>query len=139
MKRKCVWLVCLLALLPCPAPAQNRELQARRVRNPKVAYAPASDVKRFPFPVVNFARGGLARPTDEKEIMDGSVYPLVNQSPKPIAAFVVEFWPDRPKSIGVLVIWHDTSFMDVMVDRTALGHIAPNAYKLFLQDETDEP
>lgn len=138
MKRKCLWLVCLFALLPCVAQGQ-KGLQARRVRNPKVVYAPASKVKSFPFPVVNFVRGGLGRPEDEKEIMDGIVYPLVNQSPKPIAAFVVTFSPDEPKSIGVLVLWHDTSFKDMLVERTARGHIAPDAYKIFLMDETNEP
>jgi hypothetical protein len=137
MKRKCLWLVCLLTLLPCVAAAQ-KSLQARRVKNPKVVYAPASRVKTFPFPVLNFVRGGLARPEDEKEIMDRIVYPLVNQSPKPIAAFVVTFSPDSP-SLGVLVIWHDTNFTDMLVERDARGHIAPDAYKNFLIDETDEP
>jgi hypothetical protein len=136
MTRKCVLLVCLL-LLPCVTLGQ-RELQARRVRNPKVAYAPASKVKSFPFPVVNFVRGGLARPSDEKEIIEGIVYPLVNRSPKPIAAFVVTFSPDDP-NLGVLVLWHDTAFMDVRVERTARGHISPDAYKIFLHDETNEP
>lgn len=131
-------MVCLLALLPCAAQGQ-RQLQAQRVRNPKIVYAPASKVKTFPFPALNFVRGGLARPSDEKEILDGIVYPLVNQSPKPIAAFVVTFDPDSPQSIGVLVIWHDTSFQDVLVERDARGHVAPDAYKIFLVDETDEP
>ena len=135
MKRKCLWLVCLLTLLPCVARGQ-RELQARRVRNPKVVYAPASKVKTFPFPVVNFVRGGLAEPSDEKEIMDGVVYPLVNRSPKPIAAFVVTFSPDDPQ-VGVLVIWHDTSFKDVSVERTGRGRIPPDAYKIFLEDDSD--
>ena len=137
MKRTTLWLVCLLALQPCVARGQ-KVLQARRVRNPKVVYAPASKVKAFPFPVVNFVRGGLAEPSDEKEIMDGVVYPLVNRSPKPIAAFVVTFSPDDP-NVGVLVIWHDTAFKDVLVERTARGHVAPDAYKIFLMDETDEP
>ena len=132
MKRKCLWLVCLIALLPCAAEGRQRTLQARRVKNPKVAYAPPSKVKTFPFPAVNFERGGLARPTDEKEIMDGIVYPLVNQSPKPIAAFVVTFSPDSP-SIGVLVLWHDTSFVGAMVERDARGHFKPDSYKIFLE------
>lgn len=136
MKRKCLWLVCLLALVPSAARGQNKELQAARVKNPKVTYAPPSKVRSFPFPVVNFLRGGLARPGDEKEIMDGIVYPLVNQSPKPIAAFIVEFSPDNP-NLGVLVLWHDTSFADATVERNARGRIAPDAYKIFLQDETD--
>lgn len=136
MKRKCLWLVCLLALLPCFAEGRQKTLQARRVKNPKVAYAPASKVRRFPFPAVNFARGGLARPTDEKEIMDGVVYPLVNKSPKPIAAFVVTFSPDDP-NLGVLVLWHDTSFVEATVERDARGHIKADAYKIFLEDSSD--
>ena len=135
MKRKCLWVVCLLALLPCAAEGQ-KSLQARRVRNPRVAYAPASKVRSFPFPVVNFVRGGLARPSDEKEILDGIVYPLVNQSPKPIAAFVVTFSPDDP-NLTVLVIWHDTSFVDALVERDARGHIKADAYKDFLIDGSD--
>lgn len=137
MKRKYLLLFCLLALLPLVARGQ-KALQARRVRNPKVVYAPASKVKTFPFPVVNFVRGGLAEPSDEKEIMDGIVYPLVNRSPKPIAAFVVTFLPDNP-NLGVLVIWHDTSFKEMLVERTGRGRIPSDAYKIFLQDETDEP
>ena len=136
MKRKCLWLVCLFLLLPCVAGARQKKLEARRVKNPKVAYAPASKVRTFPFPAVNFVRGGLARPTDEKEIMDGIVYPLVNRSPKPIAAFVVTFEPDSP-DLGVLVLWHDTSFKDMLVERNGRGRIAPDAYKIFLEDETD--
>ena len=138
MKRKCLLLVCLLALAPCAAWAQNKGLQARRVRNPRVVYAPASKVKTFPFPVVSYVRGGLARPDDMKEIMDGIVYPLVNRSPKPIAAFVVTFARDTP-NLDVLVIWHDTDTVASLVERDTRGHIAPDAYKLFLIDETDQP
>ena len=135
MKMKCLWLACLLALAPCAARGQ-KGLQARRVRNPKVVYAPASRVKTFPFPVVNLVRGGLARPGDEKEIMDGIVYPLVNQSPKPIAAFVVTFSPDGP-NITVRVLWHDTSFVGALVERDARGHFKADAYKIFLEDDSD--
>ena len=138
MKRNLLRLVCLLALPPCAALAQNKGLQARRVKNPKVVYAPASKVRTFPFPAVNFVREGLARPSDVKEIMDGVVYPLVNRSPKPIAAFVITFEPESP-DLGVLVLWHDTSFSDMSVRRNARGHFAPDAYKLFLQDEAGEP
>ena len=134
MKRKLLWLVCLCALVPCVAEGRQKTLQARRVRNAKVRYAPASKVRAFPFPVVNFVRGGLARPTDEKEIMDAVVYPLVNNSPKPIAAFVVTFSPDDP-NVGVLVLWHDTSFVDATVERDARGHFKADAYKIFLLDE----
>jgi hypothetical protein len=107
------------------------------VKNPRVKYAPASRVRTFPFPVVNFVRGGLARPGDEREIMDAVVYPLVNRSPKPIAAFVVTFSPDDPKNLGVLVIWHDTSYSSALVERDARGHFKADAYKLFLEDNSE--
>jgi hypothetical protein len=136
MKRKYLWLVCLLALWPCDAAARQKTLQARKVRNPKVAYAPASKVRRFPFPVVNFVRGGLARPFDEQELMDAVVYPLVNQSPKPIAAFVITFSPDDPRP-GVLVLWHDTSFVSAQVERDARGRIKADAYRNFLEGGSD--
>ena len=68
--------------------------------------------------------------------MDGVVYPLVNRSPKPIAAFVVTFLPDHPNP-GVLVIWHDTAFKDILVERDARGHFKADAYKVFLEDGTD--
>ncbi|MET0622016.1 MAG: hypothetical protein ABW250_03450 [Pyrinomonadaceae bacterium] len=137
MKRKWLWLVCLFVLPVCAARGQNRQLQAARVRNPKVTYAPASKVRSFPFPVVNFMREGLARPSDVKEIMDVIVYPLVNHSPKPIAAVVVTFSPDNP-NIGVFVLWHGTDFMDALVERDARGRFKPDAYKMFLE-EMGEP
>jgi hypothetical protein len=136
MKRKFLWLVCLLALLPCVAEGRQTKLEPRRVRNPKVKYAPASKVKTFPFPAVNFVRGGLARPTDEREIMDNIVYPLVNRSPKPIAAFVVTFSPDDP-NITVRVLWHDTSFVGALVERDARGRFKADAYKVFLEDSSE--
>lgn len=137
MKRKGLWLVCLFALPPCGALGQNKELRARRVRNPKVTYAPASKVRSFPLPVVNFEREGLARKTDEKEILDGIVYPLVNKSPTPVAAVVVTFYPDKPH-VTVLVLWHGTNFVGALVQRDARGHFPADAYKMFLE-EMGEP
>lgn len=134
MKRKSLWLVCLCALLPVAAPGQNRALEARRVKNPKVTYAPASKVKSFPLPVVNFVREGLARPSDVKEIMDVIVYPLVNESEKPVAAVIVTFAPDDP-NIGVFVLWHGTDFMDATVERDARGRFPADAYKMFTEEQ----
>jgi hypothetical protein len=137
MKRKSLWLVCLLVLVPIAAQGQNKALQARRVKNPKVTYAPAAKVKSFPFPVVNVEREGLARPTDMKEIMDGLVYPLVNTSEKPIAAIVVTFYPEETH-ITVRVLWHGTDFVGSLIERNARGHFPADAYKNFLL-EMDAP
>jgi hypothetical protein len=131
--RRCLLVVCLAGCMAGAAAAQNKALRANRVKNPKIVYAPAARVKRFPFPVVNFEREGLARKTDEKEIMDGIVYPLVNRSEKPVAAVVVTFLPDSP-NITVLVLWHGTDFTGALVERDARGHFRTDAYKVFLEE-----
>jgi hypothetical protein len=139
MTRTCLLLV-LLLLICCPAGAaraQNRELQARRVRNRSVAYAPARSIKRFPLPVVNFEREGLAREGDVRAIMDGIVYPLVNRSPRPVAAIIVTFHPDKPH-ITVLALWHGTDFMGVLIERDARGRFPADAYKVFLEQMEEE-
>lgn len=134
MTRRCLLAVCLVGCMAGAAGAQNKALRANRVKNPKVAYAPAASVKRFPLPVVNFEREGLARPTDEREIMDGIVYPIVNRSEKPVAAVVVTFYPEEPH-ITVRVLWHGPEFVGAVVRRDARGHFPADAYKTFLEEQ----
>ena len=138
MTRKCLLLVCLLVCPAGGARSQNKELRANRVRNRSVSYAPAARVRRFPFPVVNFERGGLARKGDEREIMDGIVYPLVNRSPRPIAAVIVTFYPDEPH-ITVLALWHGTDFKGILIERDARGHFPADAYKVFFEEDVTQP
>jgi hypothetical protein len=133
MVRRCLLVVGLVGCLAGAAGAQNRTLRASRVKNPRVAYAPAARVKTFPFPAVHFEREGLARKTDVQEIMDGVVYPLVNKSEKPLAAVVVTFHPDEP-FITVLALWHGTDFAGVVIRRDARGHFPADAHKVFFED-----
>ena len=131
--RRYVWATCLLLWLTCGVYPQNKRLQARKIRNPKVSYAPARQIKRFPLPVVNFEREGLARPGDQQEILDGIVYPLINKSKKPIAAIIVTYYPDKPHRT-VLVLWHGDAFIGQLIERNAEGHFDVNAYKVFFEE-----
>ena len=131
--RRRVWSVCLLLCLTGVVYPQNKRLQARKIRNPKISYAAARQIKRFPFPVVNFEREGLARQGDQQEILDGIVYPLINKSRRPIAAIVITFYPDKPH-ITVLVLWHGDAFIGQLIERNAEGHFDVNAYKVFFEE-----
>jgi hypothetical protein len=131
----CKWClaVCLLVSAAGVAAPQNRKLEERKIRNPGVAYAPAGKLRRYPFPVVNFEREGLARPGDQKEIMEGIIYPVINKSKRPVAAMIVTFYPEEPH-ITVLVLWHGEQFRGVLIERNAAGHFDADAYKVFLEE-----
>ena len=131
--RRCVWLICLLLCLTNIAYPQNKRLQARKIRNPRISYAPADKIKRYPFPVVNFEREGLARKGDQQEILDKIVYPVINRSRKPVAAIIVTFYPDGP-NITVLVLWHGDEFSGQVIERNAQGRFDANAYKVFFEE-----
>lgn len=131
--RRGVWSICLLLCLTNVVYPQNKRLQARKIRNPKISYAPAGKIRRYPFPVVNFEREGLARKGDQQEILEKIVYPVINRSRMPIAAIIVTFYPDEPH-ITVLVLWHGNEFSGQVIERNAQGHFDANAYKIFFEE-----
>ena len=117
-------------------------LRTSRIKNSRVIYVPNSQVKKFPIPSVIFRREGLALPEDRAEIVDKIIYPAINKSEKPIAAIVVEFFPNRPE-IGVTLIWHAagsfglSQYSSALISRNKLGHFSDDAY-LRLFPEEDE-
>jgi hypothetical protein len=131
--RKCCLAACLLILLVNVAYSQNKKLQAGKIKNPNITYVSAQRIRRYPFPVVNFEREGLARKGDQKEIMERIVYPVINKSKKPIAAIIVTFYADEPH-ITVLVLWHGEEFRGVLIERNAEGHFDADAYKVFFEE-----
>ena len=130
---KYFWTVCLLICLGNTAHPQNKKLQPRRIKNPTIVYIPSAKIKRYPFPVVNFVREGLAKENDINEIMGGIVYPLINKSKKPIAAIIVEFYPNE-SDITVLVLYHGEEFKGILIKRNAAGHFDADAYKVFFEE-----
>ncbi|MGH9907323.1 MAG: hypothetical protein ACRD8U_17275 [Pyrinomonadaceae bacterium] len=61
------------------------------------------------------------------------VYPVLNKSPKPVAAMVVTFFPDEPH-ITVLALWHGEDFRSVLIERNAQGRFNNDAYKVLLEE-----
>ena len=131
--RKYAWSIFFLFCLTNIAYPQNIRLQTRKIRNPRVLYQPAERIRRYPFPVVNFERAGLAREGDQQEIMEKIVYPVINRSRMPIAAIIVTFYDDNP-DITVLVLWHGNEFRGQVIERNAQGRFDANAYKVFLEE-----
>lgn len=117
------------------ASAQN--LRAGKIRNRRVTYS--ENLKQYPVPPIIFERGGLARTGDKDEIIEKIVYPAVNKSARPIAAVVIEFYPDN-SSIGVTIIFHTVSptgsgtFSSSIINRNRAGHFDADAYKVLFED-----
>ena len=117
--------------------AQN--LRASKIRNRHVRYIPSEKLKQYPVPPIIFERGGLAKKEDQNEIIEKIIYPVVNNSARPVAAVVIELYPDKP-SIGVTIIWHGVdptgavNFSSALIDRNKGGHFDEDAYKVFFEE-----
>lgn len=134
-----------LVLLLCaatPSVAQasgGQTLSARRIRNPRVSYTPGAKFRSYPIPPVVFERGGLAKKGEREEIIEKVVYPLINETERAIAAFVVEFYPDKPY-IGVTIIWQTSaarfmgSYWAALVNKNKEGHFDKDAYRVFFEE-----
>ena len=117
--------------------AQN--LRANRIRNRHVRYIPSEKLKQYPVPPIIFERGGLAKSEERNEIIEKIVYPVINNSTRPVAAVVIELYPDK-SSIGVTIIWHGVdptgavNFSSALIARNNAGHFEADAYKVFFED-----
>ena len=122
----------LLGVLLCAASgAVAGNLNIGRIKNPRVVYAPPEKVKVFPVPVIGYHRPGLASQAQRAEVLNRVVYPVINHSPKPIAAVIIEFQPNT-SLVGVQVYWHNREFVQAMVPRDKAGKIDREAYKSLL-------
>lgn len=132
-------LLVVLLLISSTAVSSAQNLRASRIKNQRVKYIPSEKLKQYPVPPIIFERGGLARKGDQNEIIEKIIYPVVNKSARPVAAVVIEFYPDSP-SIGVTVIWHGTdptgavNFAGALIDRNKAGHFDADAYRVFFQE-----
>ncbi len=116
-------------------------LGVSRIKNSHVKYMPYSQIRKYPVPSVVFQREGLALPEDRGEVFEKIIYPAINKSDKPIAAVVVEFYPDRPE-MGVTLIWHasgsfgDSQYSSALISRNKMGRFDRESYlRLFPEEE----
>ena len=94
-----VVLTCLVATF---TPANDLKIELEKIKSPSVKYSKYKDLSSFPIPVVSFKRGGLASGSEElNEIIEKIIYPIVNESPDPISAMIIEYFPHLPGKIGV--------------------------------------
>ena len=119
----------------CPA----QSLSAIRIRNRRVRYIAGEKLKRYPVPPVMFQRGGLGSKSDQREIIEKIIYPIVNKSDQPVAAVVVDYFPDRT-SMAVTVIWHGVAptvavnSAGALIERNKAGHFNADAYISFFPE-----
>jgi hypothetical protein len=126
-----VVLTCLVAAFTS---ANDLKIELEKIKSPSVKYSNYKDLSSFPIPVVSFKRGGLASGSEElNEIIEKIVYPIVNESPDPISAMIIEYFPHLPGKIGVEIYWTNGGMRGGIIDKLADGHYDPVAYKIFFK------
>jgi hypothetical protein len=92
--------IALIVVLTCLVTpftlANNLTIELEKIKSPSVKYSKHTDLSSFPIPVVSFKRGGLASGAEElNEIIEKIIYPMINESPDPISAMIIEYFPER--------------------------------------------
>ena len=137
-----------LALLIICGHVQAQKLSAEKIKNREVQYAPHTELKKHPLPAMTFQRPGLASEKERTEIVNQIIYPVINESPRAIAAVVVELVPMHPHpktqeeigftKITVLVLWHDGGYAGALLEKNKDGHFNKDAYLVLLGGDADE-
>lgn len=140
-------ILALALLLTASYAASAQNLSIEKVHNPHVLYAPAAELKKYPFPAVAIRRGGLANDAETAEIMDKIVYPVVNKSEQAIAAVVIDLLPRNPHpktqeeigfdKITVDVLWHGGGYVGALIEKEKNGHFAQDAHVVLLGADDD--
>ena len=125
---------CLVATL---TPANDLKIELEKIKSPSVKYSKYRDLSSFPIPVVSFKRSGLASGSEEmSEIIEKIIYPIINESPDPISAMIIEYFPHLPGKIGVEIYWTNGGMRGALIDKLADGQYDPGAYKIFFKKPT---
>jgi hypothetical protein len=125
---------CLVATL---TPADDLKIELEKIKSPSVKYSKYKDLSSFPIPIVSFKRSGLASGAEElNEIIEKIIYPIINESPDPISAMIIEYFPHLPGKVGVEIYWTNGGVRGGLVDNGADGHYDAGAYKIFFKKPT---
>lgn len=125
---------CLVATL---TPADDLKIELEKIKSPSVKYSKYKDLSSFPIPVVSFKRSGLASGAEElNEIIEKIIYPIINESPDPISAMIIEYFPHLPGKVGVEIYWTNGGVRGGLVDKGADGYYDAGAYKIFFKKPT---
>jgi len=129
--------VVLTYLVAPVALANDLKIELEKIKSPSVQYREYTDLSSFPIPVVSFKRGGLASGTQElNEIIEKIIYPIINESPDPISAMIIEYFPHLPGKVGVEIYWTNGGMHGALIDKLADGHYDAGVYKIFFKKPT---
>jgi len=129
--------VFLTYLVAPVALANDLKIELEKIKSPSVQYREYTDLSSFPIPVVSFKRGGLASGTQElNEIIEKIIYPIINESPDPISAMIIEYFPHLPGKVGVEIYWTNGGMHGALIDKLADGHYDAGVYKIFFKKPT---
>jgi hypothetical protein len=117
--------------------ANDLKIELEKIKSLSVKYSKYTDLSCFPIPVVSFKRGGLTSGTEElNEIIEKIIYPIINESPDPISAMVIEYFPHLQGKVGFEIYWTNGGVRGGLVDKGADGHYDAGAYKIFFKKPT---
>ena len=131
-------LIVVLTCLVAPFTLANKlRIELEKIKSPSIKYSEYKDLSSFPIPVVSFKRSGLASGAEElNEIIEKIIYPIINESPDPISAMIIEYFPHLPGKVGVEIYWTNGGVRGGLVDKGADGHYDAGAYKIFFKKPT---
>ena len=124
---------CLVATL---TPADDLKIELEKIKSPSVKYSKYKDLSSFPIPIVSFKRSGLASGAEELNEIIEKIYPIINESPDPISAMIIEYFPHLPGKVGVEIYWTNGGVRGGLVDKGADGYYDAGAYKIFFKKPT---
>jgi hypothetical protein len=123
--------------VPAAASAQPLLLDAAHLTAAPVLYSTQASLPAFPVPVLHWRRAGLmAGAAEAEEIKSKLIYPMLLESKKPVAAFIVEFLPNDTQQIGLTVLWTDGETSEAAIARSPQGRYAAGAYKVLFAKPT---
>jgi hypothetical protein len=113
--------------------APELALEASRLDRAPVRYREASGAATRPVPVLAARRQGLSAGSAEiSEIKEKIVYPFLSRSTRAVAAIVLEWHPNQPERLGIVVIFSNGDIRESALPKTPDGHYGASAYELLL-------
>ena len=82
-----------LALMLMAGIVQAQVIDATKIKNSNVKYAPPEKFKEYPPPVLTFVNDEREHDKYREEIIERIIYPFLNKYPLPVASLIVDFCP----------------------------------------------
>lgn len=107
------------------------DLDPKLISNPYYNYVPSKTVRNFPAPAVVFNIETTKE--DKQEILDKLIYPAMNKTGLPVAAFIIES-TESSTNIAITVVRFSGYITATLVERKANRHFDTEDYVLLLEE-----